>query len=136
MLIRIVLLFTLTTAACKTSNVSNKQQAPEPKQPKVEIKSKRETVTPQGVILNMFPNASEKAKTIDCFRSLKPAVSMDTVVKHCGRPDDVLGSGIYIFVWNMSDGSTVSIGTSTLDRIGDVRLSDPSGHHSSILRRQ
>lgn len=136
MLIRIVLLFTLTTAACKTSNVSNKQQAPEPKQLKVETKSKKETVIRQGVIMNMFPKASEKAKTIDCFRSLKPAVSMDTVVRQCGRPDDVLGSGIYIFVWNMTDGSRVLIGTPTLERIGDVRLSDPSGHHSSVLRRQ
>jgi hypothetical protein len=60
-------------------------------------------------------------------------MSMNTVVEKCGRPDEELGSGIYIFVWHLADGSTISIGTPYLDRIADVRFTDASGKTSSLL---
>jgi hypothetical protein len=75
----------------------------------------------------MFPNGPEKAQSVACFRALKPEISMDAVVQKCGRPDEELGSGIYIFVWHLVDGSTVSIGTPTLEKIRDIRYTDASG---------
>ena len=84
----------------------------------------------------MFPNAPTKAPTVDCFRSLRPGVSVESVVQKCGRPDEELGSGIYIFVWHLADGSSVSIGTPYLDRIYDVAYSDSSGKHSSLFRKK
>src|SRR5882724_5395932 len=65
--------------------------------------------------------------------ALKPEMSMNTVVEKRGRPDAELGSGLYIFVWRLADGSMVSIGTATLQRIGDVKYTDPSGKKSSLL---
>jgi len=63
-------------------------------------------------------------------------MSMNTVVEKCGRPDAELGSGLYIFVWRLADGSMVSIGTATLQRIGDVKYTDPSGKKSSLLNKK
>jgi hypothetical protein len=51
----------------------------------------------------MFPNAPEKAQSAGCFRGLKPTMSINSVVQKCGRPDEELGSGLYIFVWHFSD---------------------------------
>jgi hypothetical protein len=92
-----------------------------------------ETNTPQGIARAMFPNAPEKAQSVGCFRALKPEMSMNTVVQKCGRPDEELGSGIYIFVWHLADGSTVSIGTPYLEKIGDIRYSDSSGKGLSFF---
>jgi hypothetical protein len=81
----------------------------------------------------MFPNAPEKAQSLACFRALKPEMSMYTVVQKCGRPDEELGSGIYIFVWHLADGSTVSIGTPSLEKIWNIRYTNASGKTSSLL---
>jgi hypothetical protein len=58
---------------------------------------------------------------------------MFAVVEKCGRPDEELGRGVYIFVWHLADGSTVSVGTPYLERIGDIRWTDASGQTSSLL---
>ena len=94
-----------------------------------------DAVTPssQGITTVMFPNAPKKAQTVDCFRSLRRGMSMEAVVQKCGRPDDQLGSGTYIFVWRLADGSTVSIGTPYLEKICDVRYTDPKGKSSVLL---
>jgi hypothetical protein len=89
--------------------------------------------TPQSIARAMFPNAPEKAKSASCFRTLTPEMSMNTVVQKCGRPDEELGSGIYIFVWHLADDSTVSVGTPYLEKIGDIRFTDASGKKSSLL---
>jgi hypothetical protein len=93
----------------------------------------QEAVTPQSIARAMFPNAPGKAKSADCFRGLSRDMSMNKVVGKCGRPDEELGSGIYIFVWHLDDRLTVSIGTPYLERIGSVRLTDASGKTSSLL---
>jgi len=36
----------------------------------------------------------------------------------------------------LTDGSMVSIGTATLQRIGDVKYTDPSGKKSSLLNKK
>jgi hypothetical protein len=82
---------------------------------------------PESIAKAMFPNGPEKAQNLACFRALKPEISMAAVVQKCGRPDEELGSGIYIFVWHLVDGSTVSIGTPTLEKIRDIRYADASG---------
>ncbi len=94
-----------------------------------------DAVTPstQGITTVMFPNAPKKAQSVECFRSLRRGMSMEAVVQKCGRPDDQLGSGIYIFVWRLADGSTVTIGTPYLEKICDVRYLDPKGKSSILL---
>lgn len=93
----------------------------------------QEPVTPQSIARAMFPNAPEKTKSVSCFRALNREMSVSMVVQKCGRPDEEVGSGIYIFVWHLHDGSTVSMGQPYLERIGDIRLTDASGKTTSLL---
>ncbi|HET7840108.1 MAG TPA: hypothetical protein VFM21_00810 [Terriglobia bacterium] len=92
--------------------------------------------TPQSIALSAFPNAPEKTQSVDCFRDFTPETSMDAVVQKCGRPGEVVGSGIAIWVWHLSDGSTITIGTPYMDRIYDVIYVSPTGKRSSLLRKR
>jgi hypothetical protein len=121
------------TISIDASKPPDKQQSSGPEQQRSNASPVQETETPHSIARAMFPNAPEKAQSAGCFRGLKPTMSIATVVQKCGRPDEELGSGIYIFVWHLPDGSTISIGTTTLERIGDVRYTDPSGKNSSLL---
>ncbi|HEV3254445.1 MAG TPA: hypothetical protein VG033_08555 [Candidatus Acidoferrales bacterium] len=111
----------------------DKPQSSAPDPQKAEANPTQETGTPQSIARDMFPNAPEKARSVDCFRALKPEMSIYTVVQKCGRPDEEVGSGIYIFVWHLVNGSTVSIGTPTLQRIYQVRYTDQSGETHLLL---
>ena len=79
-------------------------------------------VTPATIPEYIFPYA-EKAKDAACFRSLPRPISMYQVVSKCGRPDEEIGSGIYIFLYHFADGTTVSIGTPYLQQVGDIKIS-------------
>jgi hypothetical protein len=92
--------------------------------------------SPESIAKAMFPNAPDNKQDINCFRLLTGEVSVNDVVKKCGRPDQELGSGLYIFVWHMPDGSYVSIGTPYLERIGPVRLTDASGKATILPRKK
>jgi len=95
-----------------------------------------EQETPEAIAKAMFPNAPDNKRDINCFRSLTVKMSVNDVVEKCGRPDAELGSGLYIFVWHMPDGSSVSIGTPYLERIGPVRLTDTSGKTTVLPRKK
>jgi hypothetical protein len=97
---------------------------------------KAEPVTPQGITRAMFPSAPEKAQSVECFRGFSDSTSVNAVVQKCGRPDEELGSGVYIFVWHLSDGSTVSVNTPYLSRIDYFRYTDASGKSVSLLRKK
>lgn len=101
--------------------------------PATEVQPQAATVTPQSIVQEMFPNAPKKAKNGECFRSLTPRMSIYMVVEKCGRPDEEIGSGVYIFVYHLQDGSTVAIGTSSLSRIDHVAYIDASGKSASLL---
>lgn len=92
--------------------------------------------SPESIAKAMFPNAPDNRQDINCFRSLTVKMSVNDVVQKCGRPDEELGSGLYIFVWRMPDGSSVSIGTPYLERIGPVRLTDASGKTTILPRKK
>jgi hypothetical protein len=90
---------------------------------------------PQTIARAIFPDAPENRRSVDCFRALMPEMSMYIVVQKCGRPDEEFGSGLYITVRHMTDGSSISINTPALERIGDVWYTDASGKISFFLRR-
>ena len=136
MALRLFLLLSLSLAGCKTVGAPNKRQEPRPKQQKSEATPPQSPVTPQTIPSLIFPNAPEKTQSIDCFRALTAEMSMHAVVQKCGRPDEELGSGFFIFVWHMADGSSIAIGTPSLDKIYDVTYTAPSGKISSFLRKQ
>lgn len=58
----------------------------------------------------MFPNAPAAERDFAHFRSVKQTWSMNDVVRQCGVPDELGGSGINIFIYHLEDGSIVAIG--------------------------
>ena len=52
-----------------------------------------------------------------CFASFTKMTSMKDVVRKCGIPDEHHGSGIYIFLYDMNDGSVVVVGTADLNQL-------------------
>jgi len=100
------------------------------------LKQPSEQETPEAIAKAMFPNAPDNKQDINCFRSLTVKMSVSDVVEKCDRPDEELGSGLYIFIWYMPAGSTVSIGTPHLERIGPVRLTDAFGKTTILPRKK
>jgi hypothetical protein len=64
-----------------------------------------------------LPNAPKTTRNADCFRSFTNNSAMIDVVRKCGIPDEHQGSGIYIFLYDMDDGSLVAIGTADLKKL-------------------
>src|SRR6266851_2383730 len=125
--IRHLFLFSVLTAGCKTASTPGKQQAPLPDRAKSEASPQESTETHWNIARAMFPAALPKTTNISCFRTLTPKMSMHAVVQKCGRPDEEVGSGgVFIFVWHMPAGLTVSISTPSLERIGDVKYTNES----------
>lgn len=93
----------------------------------------QETSTPQNIARAMFPSAPDKAQSVECFRGFSHSTPVNAIVQKCGRPDEELGSGVYIFVWHLADGSKVSIDTPYLSRIDYFRYTDASGKSVSLL---
>jgi len=58
----------------------------------------------------MVPNPPKTVRELACFRSFTKGTSINDVVKKCGGPDELGGSGINIFVYHLDDGSLVAIG--------------------------
>ncbi len=49
------------------------------------------------------------ARSIELFSQIKVGMSMQQVIAICGLPDADIGSGIYIYVYNLIDGSQILI---------------------------
>ena len=69
------------------------------------------TTSGQNAALDeMFPRAPKTARDLPTFRALNRTMSMSDVVRRCGEPDELGGSGIAIFIYHLDDGSLVAIG--------------------------
>jgi len=58
----------------------------------------------------MFPNAPPAERDFAHFRAIKQSMSMNDVVRLCGIPDELGGSGIAIYIYHLEDDSLVVIG--------------------------
>lgn len=90
-------------------------------------------VSPDSITKAMFPGAPQKAQSVDCFRGFNHKTSVDKVAQKCGSPDELLGSGVYIFVWHLADGSTVTLNTPYLSRIDYFQYRYATGKSGSLL---
>jgi hypothetical protein len=79
----------------------------------------------------LFPYAPAKAGDVACFRKFVSGIAMDKIVEQCGRPEEI-GSGVYIFVYRLQDGSAVTIGTPYLSRIDQIQYTDKHGNHLTL----
>jgi hypothetical protein len=64
-----------------------------------------------------LPDAPKTARNVQCFGAFKESSTMIDVVRKCGIPDQHQGSGIFIFLYDMDDGSFVAIGTADLKKL-------------------
>jgi len=62
-------------------------------------------------LAEMFPKAPKTSRELSEFKTIKPTMSMSEVVSMLGKPDEVGGSGINIFIYLLDDGSLVAIGS-------------------------
>jgi hypothetical protein len=74
------------------------------------------------------------ARTIEVFHRIKPQMSMKQVIDICGVPDEDIGSGIHVYVYKLSDGSLVRIGTPDKKRLIYVAHVSPNGEARSIIQ--
>jgi hypothetical protein len=71
----------------------------------------------QNAAINaMFPDGPMAWRELPHFRNLKPGMSMAEVVRKCGVPDELGGSGIMIFIYHLFDSSLVVIGATDATR--------------------
>lgn len=93
------------------------------------------TNTPQPMPEQLkLPNTPKTARDVRCFRSFTENSAMTDVVRKCGIPDEHQGSGIYIFLYDMDDGSVVVIGTADLKLLLYVTHATNRGT-KSLLRK-
>jgi len=137
-----LLVTALTLVACSTAKITDKpsessaaKSLPTTK-PATEKPPSQPPTTPRSIVKEMFPNPPERTQSVECFRSFTPEMSIYMVVQMCGRPDEEVGSGIYIFVYHLRDGSTVAVGTAYLNRIDYVIYTDKSGKSSPLLQKR
>ena len=64
---------------------------------------------------SMFPGAPPTIRTIDCFSALNRDMTMMDLVRKCGPPDELQGSGISIYIYHLGDGSIVVVGVPNVD---------------------
>ena len=62
-------------------------------------------------------------------------MSMEDIVRLCGIPDHNTGSGIYIFIYDLNDGSKIRIGTPDLKQLYYVRVDSNDGKSADLLKK-
>jgi hypothetical protein len=80
-----------------------------------------------------IPDAPKTARVLAPFRKIQPRMTMIDVVKLCGIPDEHQGSGIFIFLYRLRDGSVVAIGTGDLRHLMYAQHIANSGKVTSLL---
>jgi hypothetical protein len=69
----------------------------------------------------------EPPRSLDAFRRIGASTSLEDVRREFGPPDHDVGSGLYIYVYRLDDGSEVRVGGSDSARVLYVR------HGTNIL---
>jgi hypothetical protein len=64
----------------------------------------------------IFENSPPTARQIQPFKNLTKDASVIDIVSVVGKPDKDIGSGIYIFVYELEDSTEVWIGAAYLDK--------------------
>ena len=61
--------------------------------------------------------ASTTARTIDKYQQIQSGMSFEDICRIVGSPDQDVGSGLYIFVYELDDGSVVYMGFASLSTV-------------------
>lgn len=92
------------------------------------------TAGQKEILRTLFPKAPATARDPANFRSLKQTMTMTEIVAKCGVPDELSGSGVYVFSYRLSDGTFVNISaTGTDSPILYANHVDAEGHGSDLV---
>jgi hypothetical protein len=67
------------------------------------------------------PRAAQSSRSIESFRFIGPETTMQQVNTKLGAPDRDVGSGLYVYLYRLRDGSDVLIGSADGSHILYVR---------------
>jgi len=73
------------------------------------------TAGQKEILRTLFPKAPVTASNMASFQKLNRTTTMSEVVKTCGVPDELSGSGVYVFSYHLSDGTSVNISATGTD---------------------
>ena len=91
----------------------------------------------EAMMKEMFPNAPETARKVECFRGFSEGISMHAIVAKCGRPDGDPCSGVGCFFYDLEDGSRIWIFySSSPTHIRTLEHVQKSGKSVSLLVRK
>lgn len=83
-----------------------------------------------SVVMMLLACSGEETRskrTIEDFSFLKKGISYQQIVSTLGEPDKELGSGAYVYVYSLSDGTSVTLSFINLDKLYSARLLDKNG---------
>jgi hypothetical protein len=67
------------------------------------------------------PPPTAASRTLEAFKEIGPSMGLKDVEARLGPPDSDAGSGIYIYVYGLADGSEVRIGAAHPNKVLYVR---------------
>ena len=86
------------------------------------------------VLTALFPNAATTACDMTSFQALKRTMKIAEIVTKCGLPDELGGSGIYVFTYHLTDGTYVNISSAGTDTpILYANHLDANGHGTDLV---
>jgi hypothetical protein len=89
------------------------------------------------ILKAVFPKAPVTARDLSDFRSLNRTTTISEVVSRCGVPDELSGSGFYIFTYHLGDGSFVHLTAASTDsRILEANHLDDKGYGTSLFAKK
>lgn len=65
---------------------------------------------------------------------IKEGISYNEVVAHLGEPSCNVGSGVYLFVYELEDGGRLIVGFSNLDYLDQAAIFEKDGTSKGLLR--
>ena len=80
--------------------------------------------------------ASPSSNTIQPFLQISTAMSFPDICRLVGLPSKNIGSGLYVFLYTLEDGSTITMGFGSLEEDAEVlyvRLMRPDGTEEALL---
>lgn len=77
--------------------------------------------------------SSDHDRTLDDFSFLKPEMSYEDIVAQVGKPDRDVGSGVYLFQYDLIDGTHVMLQFITLDKLTGAWLVKSDGAREDLL---
>ena len=79
------------------------------------------------------PETPSDELTRSDFDFLEAGMSYDEIVAQVGAPDRDVGSGVYVYEYDLADGSQIGISFITLEHLSSAYLYNPDGTREFVI---